>query len=74
MTWRVKLFEVFENQRADEKPTEVPGFGVEAEGMDAAREAAQAWLRERGLTVRSMSLSADAKETLVVVVKKKRGK
>jgi hypothetical protein len=77
-SWSVKLFLVEDPplgmaMSSTTKPTEAPGFGVTADGVDGALAAARVWLTERGHTVRSVSVCvpADARQLSAVATKKK---
>jgi hypothetical protein len=73
-TWTVKLSQVFEDQRPDERPTALAPFGVDATGSDDAKAKARSYLSKAGKKVRSISVCVPATtRVLSAVVMVKRG-
>lgn len=69
--WKVRLFEARTQDafRATQTAADfVEVFGVHADGSDAAKRDAKAWLESRGHTVRAISVSAKDERTLVAYV------
>jgi hypothetical protein len=72
--WTVKLSEIYEDQRAGEKPTPLSSFDVAGgPNTDTAKKAARDWLQERGYRLRSLGVCDPVSaHIMTAVVMKKR--
>jgi hypothetical protein len=72
-TWQVKLYEVFEDQRPNEKPRELSPFGVQGANAEKAKAAARKWLTDKKHTIRSLSVMAPvtARQLVAIVMVKR---
>jgi len=73
MKWQAHVYEVFEDQKRDEKARQVKTFSFDAESVDAAEPAAKKWLTDRKLLdetrrVRSFSHLAGEERAVAIVV------
>ncbi len=78
-SWRVKLYEVFDDQKRDEKPVPIGVITVKGSNVDRVREETKATLAKTGKiggatlrTIRAISALADEKQTLAVIISKPR--
>ena len=71
-TWKVRLHLVNPDAgpqpKAKDTAKHTDTFGVEADGHDAARAAATAWLKDRKYTVRAMNFTPTPNEIIAYVL------